>query len=380
MPDFDFLRSEVISAKIPWHTLAAEIESEAVGLQAAIDRIVKSTGAECQPILGTTSWDDAPISALIRAIDGWRASLDVYNDWVAAREALDLVRKLGLELIANGLYNGSLGPSAARPKTELLLAEALWRRARSDDRVIDEIDGIQRSECVDNFRALDRKRIEISRAEVLRTYLSQRPTGSAGEMGVIRAEIGKKRRHLPIRRLLERAATAVQKIKPVFLMSPLSVAQFLPPGRTEFDLMVIDEASQVPPEDALGAVARARHIVVVGDDKQLPPTNFFRMLINDDEQSEEDDAPPGRTRDFESILTLARARGMPERMLRWHYRSRHPSLIALSNHACYAGSLLLPPSPHLSNDGLGLTIVRTPPGQYDRGGTGRNQAEARVVA
>lgn len=230
LPDLDFLRSEVISAKIPWDTLAAEIESEAVGLQGAIDRIVKSTGAESQPILGTASWDDTPISAVIRAIDGWRASLDFYNDWVAARKSLDLVRKLGLELIANGLYDGSLGPSAARPKTELLLAEALWRRARSDDRVIDEIDGVQRSECVDNFRALDRKRIEISRAEVLRTYLSQRPTGSAGEMGVIRAEIGKKRRHLPIRRLLERAATAVQKIKPVFLMSPLSVAQFLPPG------------------------------------------------------------------------------------------------------------------------------------------------------
>jgi superfamily I DNA and/or RNA helicase len=75
-------------------------------------------------------------------------------------------------------------------------------------------------------------------------------------MGIIRAEIGKKRHHLPIRKLLERAATAVQKIKPVFLMSPLSVAQFLPPGRIEFDLLVIDEASQVSPEDALGAVAR----------------------------------------------------------------------------------------------------------------------------
>ena len=75
----------------------------------------------------------------------------------------------------------------------------------------------------------------------------RRVGGSGGEMGVIRAEIGKKRRHLPIRRLLERAATAVQKVKPVFLMSPLSVAQFLPPGRIEFDLLVIDEASQVPP-------------------------------------------------------------------------------------------------------------------------------------
>jgi very-short-patch-repair endonuclease len=380
LPAVDPLRSEVISAKISWDTLATEIEREAAYLRAVVNRIVSLTGAEPGPILATENWDDAPISGVAGVIDGWRKSLDVYNDWVAARETLDRVRELGLELIGSGLYDGSLEPSVARPKTDLLLAEALWRKALSDDPVIKEIDGVERSECVENFRALDRKRIEISRTEVLRTYLSRRPTGSAGDMGVIRAEIGKKRRHLPIRRLLERAGTAVQKIKPVFLMSPLSVAQFLPPGRAEFDLLVIDEASQVPPEDALGAVARARHIVVVGDDKQLPPTNFFRMLINDDDEAQEEDAPPGRTRDFESILTLARARGMPERLLRWHYRSRHPSLIALSNHVCYAGSLLLPPSPHLSNDGLGLALVRTSPGQYDRGGTGRNQAEARMIA
>ncbi|HTT80186.1 MAG TPA: DUF3320 domain-containing protein [Stellaceae bacterium] len=374
------LRMEVLSAGIEWAALSANTEDAARDLEAAIDRIVSLTGAAPEARLGTMSWRDAPIAELTAVIDEWRTSLDVYNDWVGARKALDLVRANGLEVIATGLYDGSLDPPTARPKTDLLLAEALWRRARSDDPVIDEIDGTLRTECVENFRTLDRKRIEISRSEVLSRYLMQRPTGSAGEMGVVRAEIGKRRRHLPIRRLLERAATAVQKIKPVFLMSPLSVAQFLPPGRTEFDLLVIDEASQVPPEDALGAVARARHIVVVGDDKQLPPTNFFRMLINDDDEPQEDEAPPGRTRDFESILTLARARGMPERMLRWHYRSRHPSLIALSNHACYADALLLPPSPHLSNDGLGLTLVRTPPGHYDRGGTGRNQAEAQVVA
>jgi very-short-patch-repair endonuclease len=373
------LRREVLFAGIEWNTLSVEIELSAAALEAAIGRIVSLTGAEPEQRLGATSWSVVPITELTTVIDEWNASLDVFNDWVGAREALNMLRGLGLELIATGLYDGSLEPSAARPKTDLLVAEALWRRARSDDPVIDEIDGTQRTECVEDFRTLDRKRIELSRSEVLSRYLMQRPAGNAGEMGVVRAEIGKKRRHLPIRRLLERAATAVQKIKPVFLMSPLSVAQFLPPGRTEFDLLVIDEASQVPPEDAFGAVARARQIVVVGDDKQLPPTNFFRMLINDDDEPQEDDAPPGRTRDFESILTLARARGMPERMLRWHYRSRHPSLIALSNYACYADSLLLPPSPHLSNDGLGLTLVRTPPGHYDRGGTGRNQAEAQVV-
>ena len=378
--DLDPLQATVISASVPWNALSLEIEHSAADLRSAVDRIVSLTGAESAQLLGTQTWDEATVTELTNVIGGWRTALDTYNDWVGAREALDMVQSVGLESIASRLQHGSLPTQLARPVTDLLIAEALWRKARSDDPVIEEIDGTQRTECVDSFRALDRRRVEISRSEVLGRYLAQRPVGSAGEMGVIRAEIGKKRRHLPIRRLLERAAPAVQKIKPVFLMSPLSVAQFLPPGRTEFDLLVIDEASQVPPEDALGAVARARHIVVVGDDKQLPPTNFFRMLINDDdEEPPESEAPPGRTRDFESILTLARARGMPERMLRWHYRSRHPSLIALSNHACYGDSLLLPPSPYRTNDGLGLSLVRTPAGHYDRGGTGRNQVEAQVV-
>ena len=375
----DYLRADVLSASVEWELFAEECERSLADLGKAVARIASLTGIQWT-FLGLPSWEAASIADFAGVIGSWRASLNLYNDWVAAREALDLVRAAGLEVIARGLYDGTLEPFAARPKTDLLIAEALWRRARSDDPVLDEIDGTQRSECVESFRSLDRKRIDASRSEVLGKYLSQRPTGNAGEMGIIRAEIGKKRRHLPIRKLLERASTAVQKIKPVFLMSPLSVAQFLPPGRIDFELLVIDEASQVPPEDALGAVARSRHIVVVGDDKQLPPTNFFRLLINDDDDAEEDDAPPGRTRDFESILTLARARGMPERMLRWHYRSRHPSLIALSNHACYAGSLLLPPSPQLANDGLGLTLVQTPAGHYDRGGTGRNQVEARIIA
>ena len=376
LASIDLLRSEVLGALVEWDRFAEEFERSLAGFGSALARIASLTGLQG----ALPSWEAASVTDIAGLVDRWRASLDVYNEWVAARDALKQVSRAGLDVIARGLYDGTIEPSTARSKADLLIAEALWRRARSDDPVLDQIDGTQRSECVESFRSLDHKRIEAARSEVLGKYLTQRPTGSAGEMGIVRAEIGKKRRHLPIRKLFERASTAVQKIKPVFLMSPLSVAQFLPPGRIEFDLLVIDEASQVPPEEALGAVARARHIVIVGDDKQLPPTNFFRLLTNDDDEAEEEEAPPGRTRDFESILTLARARGMPERMLKWHYRSRHPSLIALSNHTCYGGSLLLPPSPQLANDGLGLTLMRTPAGHYDRGGTGRNQVEARIVA
>jgi very-short-patch-repair endonuclease len=104
------------------------------------------------------------------------------------------------------------------------------------------------------------------------------------------------------------------------------------------------------------------------------------MVSTDDDEDAEENPPPARTRDFESILTLARARGIPERMLRWHYRSRHPSLIALSNQFCYGGDLLLPPSPVVEANNIGLSIIKTPRGHYDRGGSGRNSAEADIIA
>jgi very-short-patch-repair endonuclease len=178
------------------------------------------------------------------------------------------------------------------------------------------------------------------------------------------------------------AGSAVQRLKPVFLMSPLSVAQFIPPGRLVFDLLVIDEASQVAPEEALGIVARAKQIVVVGDHRQLPPTNFFKTVSagGDEEDEEGAEVNAMRPSHYESILTLARSSGIPERMLAWHYRSRHPSLIALSNEECYAGRLLLPPSPFVRTAEFGLSLVQTPRGFYDRGGTSRDLVQAEEVA
>src|SRR5262249_23280289 len=189
--------------------------------------------------------------------------------------------------------------------------------------------------------------------------------------------------HFPVRKLIIEAGGAVQRLKPVFLMSPLSVAQFLPRGKLTFDMLVIDEASQVAPEDALGAVARAKQLIVVGDHKQLPPTNFFKMVNaggDDGDEENEEIANVDRPSDYESILTLARSRGMAERMLAWHYRSKHPSLIALSNNECYAGKLLLPPSPYVQTADFALSLVQTPRGHYDRGRTSCDLVQAEQVA
>jgi superfamily I DNA and/or RNA helicase len=220
---------------------------------------------------------------------------------------------------------------------------------------------------------LDTERREAVAAVIRARHSARIPRGAMGEMAVIRGEAARKRSHMAIRKLIQRAGRTVQAIKPVFMMSPISVAQYLAPGAVSFDLVVIDEASQVRPEDALGLIARAGQVVVVGDRKQLPPTSFFSRLLTDevdDEDDEQETAPlagAARATELESILTLCDDRGLPNKMLRWHYRSRHHSLIEVSNAEFYGANLFLPPSPSTSRGAEGL-VLRRVNGAYDRGG------------
>ncbi|HZF77787.1 MAG TPA: DUF3320 domain-containing protein, partial [Acetobacteraceae bacterium] len=145
-----------------------------------------------------------------------------------------------------------------------------------------------------------------------------------------------------------------------------------------FDLLVIDEASQIEPVDALGAIARARQVVVVGDDRQMPPTRFFQRMTGEEEGDEAFEDGPVAAREVESILGLANARGVPNVMLRWHYRSRHESLIATSNAEFYEGRLTVLPSPRARSPRLGLSLVRVD-GRWEAG-AGVNRVEAEAVA
>ncbi len=140
----------------------------------------------------------------------------------------------------------------------------------------------------------------------------------------------------------------------------------------------MDEASQIQPVDAFGAVARCKQVVVVGDPQQLPPTSFFSKMTNATDDGDEDEA--AKVADIESILGLFTARGLPKRMLRWHYRSRHQSLIAVSNSQFYENKLFIVPSPYSSEAGMGLRFHHVPNGLFDTGKTRTNLEEAKVVA
>lgn len=314
------------------------------------------------------------LRAWLAAVAG---SVDDLPLFVALQNARATMREAGLGWLVDVVESGGL-PSAAAPDAfEAALARSLLRRASAERPVLTTFDAGAGTALVERFRELDRARVVAARAEVRHAARRGIDRAREGEGSrVLRRELEKRRRHLPLRKLLRVAGETVQAIKPVFLMSPLSVAEYLEPGAVTFDLLLIDEASQVEPVDALGAIARARQLVVVGDGRQLPPTSFFQKGI--EEAGEEDETPD--TADLESVLGLAAAAGMRQRMLRWHYRSRHPSLIAFANHAFYDDRLLVPPSPLAVDQRFGLSFHHLPKSTYDRGGTRANRDEARAVA
>jgi REase_MTES_1575/Protein of unknown function (DUF3320)/AAA domain len=287
-------------------------------------------------------------------------------------------------VLGERVRSGELSAEAAVTELRYARAEKLWKIALSENPELRNLAFEKRDELVGSFARLERQRLKDNATDILVRHFAQMPQGAEGEMRVLRGEIGKRRGHIALRKLFHRAGTAIQRIKPVLLMSPISVAQFLPPGTVSFDLLVIDEASQVRPEDALGAIARARQIVVVGDNKQLPPSSFFDRLLADgeDDGGDEDEtdllggaAPIGS---LESILSLCEARGLSGRMLKWHYRSRDPSLIRVSNAEFYDHGLVLPPSPLQKDPAYGLSFTRVD-GVYDRGGRRDNRIEGEAI-
>lgn len=268
-------------------------------------------------------------------------------------------------------YNGVLG-EAFRDRPELA-----------------RFDRFTHDATVDAFQDLDKLLLRTNQVKAALKHCEGIPLGPAhGALGELRLEMQRARPRRSVREMMAIAGDAIQDIKPVFMMSPLSVAMYLPPEGPRFDLVIFDEASQVKPADAMGAIARSHQTIIVGDTKQLPPTSFFDRLTQEDEDDEDEDsdATPDAhpTQGMESILGLVSAR-IPSRSalrrdLRWHYRSRHHSLIAPSNRMFYRDRLFVFHSSDLHRRDMGLMLHHHPETTYGRGHSRRNLAEAKLVA
>lgn len=247
----------------------------------------------------------------------------------------------------------------------------------NDDR-LSPLGALEKDQIVEEFRLLDQQLVAKTAARIIKQANSRRPSDSGiGEPGLIRKEGAKKRKHKAARDLISEARHAVQGLKPVFMMSPLAVSQYLPSDLT-FDVVIFDEASQVPPPDAINCIYRGRSLILAGDDKQLPPTSFFDRAVEDDP---DDDSAAAELGDFQSVLELASGSGAFKNLgLRWHYRSQHESLIAYSNYKFYGGKLITFPSAQDESAALGVHFTLVENGVYERGGGASNPIEARAVA
>ncbi|MCI0686855.1 MAG: DUF4011 domain-containing protein, partial [Sporichthyaceae bacterium] len=235
----------------------------------------------------------------------------------------------------------------------------------------------ERDRLTAEYRELDRTLVASAVSEIITAVNGRRPRNHIGQAAVIQREANKKRKHMPVRTLIERSTHVVQAIKPCFMMSPLSVSQYLPADVT-FDVVIFDEASQLMPGDAINCIYRGRSLITAGDQTQLPPTTFFTPTTEDASEDWSEDADSAK--DFESILDLVKSAGAFRSLpLRWHYRSRHEGLIAFSNASFYHGNLVtFPSAEHRGADvGVELFVVD---GVYRRGTTRDNPVEAAKVA
>ena len=234
------------------------------------------------------------------------------------------------------------------------------------------------------FAMLDKVQFDIAKARIQSKLINDLPslqhfTSGVDEISILNRELKKQRRIMPIRRLFKEIPNLLLTLKPCLMMSPLSVSLFLEAETYKFDIVIFDEASQVCTENAIGAISRAKQVVIAGDSKQLPPTNFFQATVSDgDYDDTDDDESFDDTDAYESILDEANM--LPERTLRWHYRSRHESLIAFSNAKIYQNNLITFPSNIEHGANIGVEYVYVPTGFYDRGGKKGNIEEANKVA
>lgn len=316
---------------------------------------------------------------LIRRNEKAISRKDWLNDWVNYIRIKFEMADSGLSKIWFKVSSGEIDVEVAEKALYSAVFNQLANEIISQRPHLSRVSGKSQQAKQNTFRQYDEKLKELQRERIASKVSEHRaPLGISGgkkseytEMALINNEIGKKTKHIPIRQLLDRAGGAIQELKPCFMMGPMSAAQYIAPGRLDFDIVVMDEASQVKPEDALGVIARGKQLVVVGDPKQLPPTNFFdRQDVGDDDDDSVEVASTSSILD--AALPLFKMR-----RLRWHYRSQHESLIAFSNRNFYHNDLVIFPSPNPFSEEYGIKFQYVPSGRFINQ---HNINESRAVA
>lgn len=302
------------------------------------------------------------------------------RNWLAYQKAKENCQKLRLTPFLIAAKENQIAAKGLRD----VFMQRMWKvwlaEAYRKSPVLADFMATSHEQVIQDFRNTDKSlkdlTIRVVRQNIARSQpKADAPAVETSQMGIILREAQKKRRIKPLRRLFAETPQLIQDLKPCMLMSPLSVASYLGTSPYHFDWVIFDEASQIPPADAIGSILRGSHLIVAGDDKQLPPTTFFQAGIDFDDEEDE-----GLEEPLESILdeclTLP---GFRKVFLKWHYRSKREELIDFSNRNFYDGQLITFPSPDSHDAPPAVELHHVSDGVYDRGGSKTNLPEARAV-
>jgi len=302
----------------------------------------------------------------------WLQHKDEWRDWYQWSSQRTALVEQGYQSVVEFIEAGHSGEEAARALARTLYKEWALQMIDSDEE-LRRFSGLVFEDVIARYRQLTEHFQELTKKELYCRLAARIPSisieaATGSEVNILKRNIANGGRGTSIRHIIEQIPNLLPKLCPCMLMSPISVAQFIDLSWPKFDLVIFDEASQMPTSEAVGAIGRGKALIVVGDNKQMPPTSFFDAQQVDDEDAELDD--------LDSILDDCQALSLPDHYLAFHYRSKHESLIAFSNQEYYDGRLFTFPS---ADDRLKKVSLVKLDGVYDKGGKRSNRAEAEAV-
>lgn len=325
-----------------------------------------------------------PIQALSERV-GKCQDIESLQSWMRYADLVRECSQRGLDGYLSFIEDKRIAPNQIIPiyRKSFLTKWLLNLLVRKDIPNLKNFQSYAHEKIIDDFSVNDGKQLQIAQARLVDWLSHEKPSGitqlasAMDEVTLLRREAEKKRRIIPLRRLFKTIPTLLTKLKPCFMMSPLSVSYFLDSDMYSFDLVIFDEASQILPEDAIGVIYRGKQAIIAGDTKQMPPTNFFSVAAKNTDEYDIDEDSDEYYADIvsESILDEAAA-CLPSCTLLWHYRSKDESLISFSNQQLYNNNLITFPNCFRLED-RGLEYVYVPNGYYEGSGKNCNVMEAR---
>lgn len=313
------------------------------------------------------------LDAALQKLTDYANNLTLLKTWSAQNAQEEKLKGMGLGCVVEAYHEGRMDADHVMAAYYGNLCYTYCTMTIAADSKLSSFQGKQYESMIQQYDALIKEFQKLTIQEMVARLSANVPVADAGsavssDIGILKKAIKSNGRMMSIRKLFDQIPTLLRKLSPCMLMSPISVAQYIDPSFPKFDLVIFDEASQLPTSEAVGTIARGENVIVVGDPKQLPPTSFFTSNRVDEENYEQED--------LESLLDDCLAISMPQDYLKWHYRSRHESLIAYSNAKYYENKLYTFPSP---NDLISEVKLVQVEGFYDKGKTKQNRAEAEAV-